>query len=169
MRTSKRLTEQAVKVVHRAVPGSMPDVEVILTSERGMAECVAAAHLALAGSLGRSVVRRAEGRGKQTARDAHACAIPRPDGSALVIVNVNHLPAPSEFARIIVHELVHCMQFSRKDVADEYVSAVREGLGIERRSRRQRRGYDRMVQQDEYEAYGREYLADQLIPGATAA
>ncbi|WP_093907744.1 hypothetical protein [Streptomyces sp. cf386] len=168
LRTAKRMTEHAVRLVNRAVPGRMPDVEVILTNERGMAEQGAAADLALAGSTDRSAKKRAERWAKQIARTSHARAIPRPDGSALILVNAHKATSPAEFGLIIVHELVHAMQFSRKDVPERYQRAVRDGLGIERQSRRDAREHERLMRQEEAEAYGHEYLHKQLGYGAAA-
>lgn len=76
LRTATRLTEQAVPVVNRAVAGTMPDVEVILTNERGMAELMAAADVALAGALDRRTLATAERAARKTARDIQAIATP---------------------------------------------------------------------------------------------
>lgn len=168
LRTAKRLTEQAVKVVHRAVPGSMPDVQVTLTTERGMAELSAAADIALAGSADRRATRRAVSEGKRIARTACARAIPRPDGGVLVLVIADKHPSEAEFAVTLVHELVHAMQFSRKGVIERIVRDTRDGLGIERQSGRQAREHLRLLRQEEQEATGREYLANQLVPAAAA-
>ncbi|WP_326722107.1 hypothetical protein OHT59_24485 [Streptomyces sp. NBC_00243] len=167
LRTAKRLTEQAVRIVNRAVPGHMPDVEVTLTTERGMADLTAAAYLALAGSADRRAVNRATREAKLLARDAAACTIPRPDGGALVLVIAERHASEGEFAVTLVHELVHAMQFSRKNVIEQVVRDTRDAFGIERQSRRQARDYERLVEQSEHEALGHEYLANQLVPGAT--
>ncbi|MEU6100099.1 hypothetical protein [Streptomyces flaveolus] len=170
LRTSKRLTEQAVRLVNRAVPGTMPDVEVVLTNERGMADLMAAADLALAGATGdRRAAHRAARQAKRAARESQACAMPRPDGSALILIDVGKHPNPADFAVTIVHEMVHAMQFGRKDVTERLVRNLRDELGIERQSRREAREFERYMREDEAEAYGREYLADQLVPAARAA
>ncbi|WP_405615665.1 hypothetical protein [Streptomyces sp. NBC_00076] len=168
LRTTKRMTEQAVRIVNRAVPGSMPDVEVILTNERGMAELGAAAYTELAGVLDKRTRARAERECLRRARDVSGRAIPRADGSALVLLNVDQHPGEAEMAVTLVHELVHCMQFSRKDVVESIVRDARDSFGVERQSRRQAREHERAVEQDEREAYGKEHLANQLVPGAAA-
>ena len=168
LRTAKRLTDQAVKVVNRAVPGRMPDVEVTLTTERGMAELSAAADLALAGSADRRATRRAVSDGKHTARQAMARAVPRPDGSVLVLVIADKHPTEAEFAVTLVHELVHAMQFSRTGVIERIIRDTRAGLGIERQSPRHAREHLRLLRQEEHEAMGHEYLANQVVPAAAA-
>jgi hypothetical protein len=169
LRTAKRLTEQAVKLVNRSVSGRMPDVEVVLTNERGMAELIVAADIALAGAADRRALKRATQAAKRTAREVLATAIPRPDGSTLILINANKHATPADFAVTLVHELVHAMQFSRKGVLERIVRNTRDGLGIERQSRRQAREHERLVELDENEAHSREYLAEQLVPGARAA
>jgi hypothetical protein len=169
LRTAKRLTEQAVRIVNRAVPGSMPDVEVVLTNERGMAELMPAADVALAGAAGhRRALRRAEREGKRVAREIQARAIPRPDGSALILIDVDKHPTPAAFAVTVIHELVHAMQFGRKDVTQRIVRDLRDGLGIERQSGRHAREHERLLRQEEAEAYGYEHLAGRIVPGAGA-
>ncbi|MFJ4790562.1 hypothetical protein [Streptomyces sp. NPDC088794] len=166
LRTATRLTEQAVKVVDRRVPGRMTDVDLVLTNERGMAELMASADVLLAGTVDRSVLRRAERAARTTARDVQACAVPRPDGSALVLVNIDRHPGEAEFAITLVHELTHVMQFSRKGVIERAVRNVRDRLRIERQSWRHTRENDRLIRQEEAEAYGFEHLANHLVPGA---
>ncbi|MGM9386147.1 hypothetical protein [Streptomyces antibioticus] len=168
LRTAKKLTEKAVPVVNRAVPGRMPDVEVILTNERGMVEAMAAAEVALAGALDRRTRDRAERDARKLAREIQARAIPRPDGSALIIINVDKHPTPAAYAVTIVHELTHAMQFSRKDVVERSVANARDAFGIERQSRRDAREHDRLLRQAEAEAYGYEHLANRIVPGAHA-
>ncbi|MCX4905580.1 hypothetical protein [Streptomyces sp. NBC_00878] len=168
LRTAKRLTDQAVRIVNRAVPGSMPDVQVTLTTERGMAELGAAADIALAGSADRRAMRRAVSEGKHLARIAAGRAIPRPDGSVLVLIDADKHPNEAEFAITLVHELVHAMQFSRKNVIERSVRDTRDRLGIERQSHRHAREHERLLQQEEHEAYGHEYLANQLAPAVAA-
>ncbi|MFD8419076.1 hypothetical protein [Streptomyces sp. NPDC059668] len=167
-RTAKRLAEQAVPVVNRAVPGRMPDVEVILTNERGMAEAMAAADIALAGALDRRTLSRAERDARRLAREIQARAIPRPDKSALIIIDVDKHPSPEAFAVTLVHELTHAMQFSRKGVFERVVASTRAGFGIERQSRRAAREHDWLVDQEEAEAYGFEHLANRIVPGSHA-
>ena len=169
LRTSKRLTEQAVKLVARSVSGRMPDVEVILTNERAMPELMVAADIALAGAADRRALKRATSESKRIARGAQARAIPRPDGSTLILINADKHPTPADFAVTLVHELVHAMQFSRKGVLERIVRDTRDGLGIERQSRRQAREHEQQVELDENEAHSREYLAEKLVPGARAA
>lgn len=168
LRTAKRLTEQAVRLVNRSVPGSMPDVQVVLTNPRGMAELGAAADAELAGVLDKRTRARAERAALKLAREAAGRAIPRTDGTALVLVNVDQHPDEAEFAVTLVHELVHCMQFSRKDVVERIVRDTRDGFRIERQSRRQAREHQRLLELEEREAYGKEHLANQLVPGAVA-
>ncbi|MGW6926266.1 hypothetical protein ACWGA9_34180 [Streptomyces sp. NPDC054950] len=169
LRTAKQLTDRAVPVVNRAVPGKMPDVEVILTNEGGMVDLMAAADVALAGTADRRHLNRAVRESKRLAREIQARAIPRLDGSALVLVNVDKHPTPAAFAVTLVHELTHAMQFSRKDVVERSVANVRDAFGIERQSRRDARKHERLLRQEEAEAYGFEYLADHIVPGARAA
>lgn len=169
LRTAKQLAQQAVRLVDRAVPGRMPDVEIILTNPRGMAELGSAADAELAGVLDKRTRNRAERGARRLARDASGRAVPRANGSVLVLVNVDQHASPGQFAVTLVHELVHAMQFSRKNVIDQVVRDARAQFGVERQSRRQAREHARLVEQHEQEAYGSEYLADQLVPGATAA
>nr|WP_157168657.1 hypothetical protein [Streptomyces typhae] len=169
MRTAKQLAPQAVRLVERAVPGRMPDVELILTDPRGLAELGTAADAELAGVLDRRTRSRIERAALRLARDASGRAVPRANGSVLVLVNVDQHRTPAHFAVTLVHELVHAMQFSRKNVAEQVGRDARAQFGVERQSRRQARAFARLVEQHEQEAYGHEYLADQLIPGATAS
>ena len=168
LRTAKRLTDQAVRVVGRSVPGRMPDIEVTLTNPRGMAELAVTAEVELAGQVDKRARARAERTAKRLAKDAAARALPRPDGSVLVLVNVDQHRNEAEFAVTLVHELVHAMQFSRKDVVERLVRDLRDAFGIERQSRRQAREHLHLLEQEEREAYGREYLANQLVPAAAA-
>ncbi|MEV0439943.1 hypothetical protein AB0I84_44955 [Streptomyces spectabilis] len=168
-RTAKQLAPQAVRLVERAVPGRMPDVEIVLTHTRGMAELGSAAEAELAGVLDTRSRNRAERAARRLARDAHGRAIPRTAGSVLVLVNVDQHANPGQFAVTLVHELVHAMQFSRKHVIELFVRDTRAQFEVERQSRRQARQHARLVEQHEQEAYGQEYLADRLVPGATAA
>ncbi|MDH6608458.1 hypothetical protein M2164_004093 [Streptomyces sp. SAI-208] len=168
LRTTKRMADQAVRIVNRAVPGSMPDVDIILTNPRGMAELGTAADAELAGVLDKRTRERAERAALKLARDVAGRAIPRANGSALVLVNIDQHATPGDMAVTLVHELVHCMQFSRKNVVERIVRDVRDAFRVERQSRRQAREHERLVEQDEREAYGKEYLANQLIPGAAA-
>lgn len=167
LRTARRLTEQAVRLVNRAVPGRMPDVEVVLTTERGMVDLMAAADIALAGHADRRALNRAVRQSRRTARDCQARAIPKPDGGALVLIDADKHPTPGAFAVTLVHELVHAVQFSRRGVRERIVRDTRAALGIERQTGRQAREHIRLLKQEENEAYGCEHLADQLIPGAT--
>ncbi|MEV0445634.1 hypothetical protein AB0I46_45330 [Streptomyces spectabilis] len=168
-RTAKQLAPQAVRLVERALPGRMPDVEIVLTHTRGMAELGAAAEAELAGVLDKRSRNRAERAARRQARDASGRALPRAAGSVLVLVNVDQHANPAQFAVTLVHELVHAMQFARKHVTEQVVRDLRAHFGIERQSRRQARQYERLVEEHEQEAYGHEYLADRLVPGATAA
>ncbi|WP_172382924.1 hypothetical protein [Streptomyces sp. MNP-20] len=168
-RTARQLAPQAVRLVERAVPGRMPDVEIVLTHTRGMAELGSAADAELAGVLDRRSRTRAERAARRLARDAQGRAIPRANGSVLVLVNVDQHASPGRFAVTLVHELVHAMQFSRKHVVEQITRDTRDQFGVERQSRRQARQHARLIEEHEQEAYGCEYLADQLVPGATAA
>ncbi|WP_327171909.1 hypothetical protein OG471_21965 [Streptomyces sp. NBC_01336] len=168
LRTAKRLTEQAVRVVDRAVPGRMPDVKVVLTSERNLAEVVTTAEFETAGDVDKRVQARALRAAKRTARDTAGRAIPLTDGGVLIVINVDQHPNEAVFAITLVHELVHAMQTSRKGVHDRLVSGLRHDLGVEKLSRRQVREHERCLEQEEKEAYGVEYLAGRLVP-ATAA
>ncbi|MGW0564141.1 hypothetical protein ACWDZ4_26930 [Streptomyces sp. NPDC003016] len=168
LRTAKRLTEQAVRVVDRAVPGHMPDVQIVLTSERNLAEVATAAEWETAGCTDKRVQARALRAAKKLARDAAGRAIPLADGGVLIVINVDQHPNEAAFAITLVHELVHAMQTSRKGVHDRLVSGLRHDLGIERMSRRESREHDRCMEQEENEAYGAEYLAGRLVPAAAA-
>lgn len=169
VRTARRLTEQAVRLVNRVVEGRMPDVEVVLTTERGMADLMVAADIALAGSADRRALDRAVREARRLARIAQARAMPRPDGSVLILVDAGKHPTPGAFAVTLVHELVHAMQCSRRGVRERIVRDLRDALGIERQTRRQAREHLRELDREEREAHGFEYLADQLVPGARAA
>ncbi|ARX84756.1 hypothetical protein SMD44_04210 [Streptomyces alboflavus] len=169
LRTAKQLAPQAVRLVDRAVPGRMPDVEIILTDPRGLAELGSAADAELAGVLDKRTRNRAERAARRLARDAAGRAIPRTNGSVLVLVNIDQHATPGQFAVTLVHELVHAIQFSRKHVIEQVTRDTRAQFGVERQSRRQARTFARLVEQHEQEAYGCEYLADQLIPGATSS
>ncbi|WP_406304613.1 hypothetical protein OHA61_22900 [Streptomyces sp. NBC_00885] len=169
LRTAKRLAEQAVTVVDRSVPGRMPDVQITLTAPRGMAELATAAEVELTGGeVDKRIQARALREANRHARDAAARAIPLAGGDVLVLVNVNHHANPAEFAVTLVHELVHAMQFSRKGVRERIVTDLRDALGVEKQSRRQAREHLRLLEQEEREAYGVEYLANQLVPAAAA-
>ncbi|MER7662999.1 hypothetical protein [Streptomyces sp. NPDC096193] len=91
------------------------------------------------------------------------------DGSVLVLINVDQNDSPGEFAITLVHELVHAMQFSRKGVRERIIRDRRDAFKVERQSRRQAREHERGLADEEREAYSREYLADQIVPGANAA
>ncbi|MBT2490404.1 hypothetical protein J7E96_18140 [Streptomyces sp. ISL-96] len=168
LRTAKRLAEQAVPIVERAVPGRMPDVQVVLTSARGMAEVATAAEIEAAGDVDKWEQARALRAAKRLARDAAGRAVPLVSGGVLVVINVDQHPNEATFAITLVHELVHAMQLSRKGVRERVVSGLRHDLGVERLSRRQSREHDRCLEQEEREAYGVEYLAKQLVPAAAA-
>ncbi|MGW0310234.1 hypothetical protein [Streptomyces flavidovirens] len=166
LRTAKHLAEEAVRVVERAVPGRMPDVQIILTSERGMAEVATSSEVEAAGNVDKRVQARALRAATRTARDTAGRTVPLVDGGVLVVINVDQHPNEATFAITLVHELVHAMQLSRKGVRERLVSGLRHDLGVERLSRRQSREHDRCLKQEENEAYGAEYLARRLVPAA---
>ncbi|MFD3657116.1 hypothetical protein [Streptomyces sp. NPDC058620] len=168
LRTAKRLAEQAVTVVNRAVPGRMPDVKVVLTSERNLAEVCTAAEWETAGCTDKRVQARALRDAKRYAREVAGRSIPLADGGVLVVLNVDQHPNEAVFAITLVHELVHAMQTSRKGVHDRLVAGLRHDLGVEKQSRRQYREHERCLEQEEKEAYGAEYLAGRLVPAAAA-
>ncbi|SCD64421.1 hypothetical protein [Streptomyces sp. PpalLS-921] len=168
LRTAKRLTEEAVRIVDRAVSGRMPDVQVVLTSERKLAEVATAAEWETAGCTDKRVQARALRSAKKLARDTAGRAIPMADGGVLVVVNVDQHPNEATFAITLVHELVHAMQISRKGVRDRLIAGLRHDLGVEKQSRRWDREHARCLEAEEKEAYGSEYLAGRLVPAAAA-
>ncbi|WP_327349450.1 hypothetical protein OG772_13175 [Streptomyces sp. NBC_01321] len=168
-KTAQRLAEEAVRVVDRAVPGRMPDVQVVLTSERHLADVTTAAEFATAQCTDKRVQARALRAAKREARDTAGRSIPLADGGVLVVINVDQHPNEATFAITLVHELVHAMQTSRKDVRERLIAGIRNNLGIEHMSRRQCREYDRCLEQEEREAYGAEHLARRVVPSAAAA
>ncbi|MFF9688068.1 hypothetical protein [Streptomyces sp. NPDC014623] len=168
LRTAKRLAEEAVRVVERAVPGRMPDVQVVLTSERHLADVTTAAEWETAGCTDKRVQARALRSAKRLARDTAGRAIPLADGGVLVVVNVDQHPNEATFAITLVHELVHAMQMSRKDVRERLIAGLRNDLGVEKQSRRLSREHERCLEAEEKEAYGAEYLAGRLVPAAAA-
>ncbi|MEV5159423.1 hypothetical protein [Streptomyces sp. NPDC053728] len=168
LRTAKRLAEEAVRVVDRAVAGRMPDVQVVLTGERHLAEVATAAEWETAGCTDKRVQARALRSAKRLAGDTAGRAIPLADGGVLVAVNVDQHPNEATFAITLVHELVHAMQTSRKGVRDRLITGMRHDLGVERLSRRAYREHERLLEAEEKEAYGSEYLAGRLVPAAAA-
>ncbi|MEU9198710.1 hypothetical protein [Streptomyces sp. NPDC048332] len=168
-KTAQRLAEEAVRVVERAVPGRMPDVQVVLTSERHLADVTTAAEFESAQCTDRRVQARALRAAKRRARDTAGRAIPLADGGVLIAINVDQHPNEATFAITLVHELVHAMQTSRKDVRERLITGMRHDLGIERLSRRESREHDRCIEQEEREAYGAEHLARRVVPSAAAA
>ncbi|MFJ4842090.1 hypothetical protein [Streptomyces sp. NPDC088746] len=168
LRTAKRLTEEAVRVVDRAVAGRMPDVQVVLTGERDLAEVTTAAEWETAGCTDKRIQSRSLREAKRHARDVAGRAIPLADGGVLIVINVDQHPNEATFAITVVHELVHAMQNSRKDGRERLIAGLRHDLGVERLSRRASRELDRLLEADEKEAYGREYLAGRIVPSAAA-
>ncbi|MDJ0346267.1 hypothetical protein [Streptomyces sp. PH10-H1] len=168
LRTTKQFAQRAIPIVNRAVPGSMPDVQIVLTNARSLAELSVAAEAALVGGADRRALAKAVREANRHARDAAGRAVPLADGGALILVNLDQHRTPADFAITLVHELVHAMQFSRRGVRERVIADVRDELGIKRQSHRQKRESARALERDEDEAYEREYLADQLVPGATA-
>uniref|UniRef100_A0AAU3GVQ7 TIGR04338 family metallohydrolase n=1 Tax=Streptomyces sp. NBC_01401 TaxID=2903854 RepID=A0AAU3GVQ7_9ACTN len=168
LRTAKRLADEAVRVVNRAVAGRMPDVQVVLTGERDLAEVATAAEWETAGCTDKRVQARSLRAAKRLARDTAGRAIPLADGGVLIVVNVDQHPNEAVFALTLVHELVHAMQMSRKGVRDRLIAGLRHDLGVERMSRRLSREHDRLTEAEEKEAYGSEYLAGRLVPSAAA-
>ncbi|MFF4246117.1 hypothetical protein ACFYY2_16805 [Streptomyces sp. NPDC001822] len=168
LRTAKRLTEEAVRVVDRSVAGRMPDLRVVLTSERNFAEVSTTAEWETAGCTDKRTQSRALRAAKKLARETAARAVPLADGGVLIVVNVDQHPNEATFAITLVHELVHAMQTSRKGVRDRLIAGLRHDLGVERLSRRQSRELDRLFEADEKEAYGAEHLAGRLVPAAAA-
>ncbi|WP_031100253.1 hypothetical protein [Streptomyces sp. NRRL S-15] len=168
LRTAKRLAEEAVRVVDRAVAGRMPDVQVVLTSERCLAEVATAAEWETAGCTDKRIQARALRSAKRLARDTAGRAIPLADGGVLVVVNVDQHPNEATFAITLVHELVHAMQMSRKGVRERLVAGLRHDLGVEPMPRRLYREHERLLESEEKEAYGSEYLAGHLVPSAAA-
>ncbi|MFF2138351.1 hypothetical protein [Streptomyces sp. NPDC058193] len=168
LRTAKRLIEEAVRIVDRAVAGRMPDVKVVLTGERNLAEVTTAAEWETAGCTDKRIQTRALRDAKRHARDVDGRSIPLTDGGVLIVINVDQHPNEATFAITLVHELVHAMQTSRKDVRDRLIAGLRHDLGVQRLSRRESRELDRLFEADEQEAYGSEYLAGRLVPAAAA-
>ncbi|MFG2591665.1 hypothetical protein [Streptomyces sp. NPDC048438] len=168
LRTAKRLCEEAVRIVERSVAGRMPDVQVVLTGERNLAEVATAAEWETAGCTDKRVQARALRSAKKLARDTAGRAIPQADGGVLIVVNVDQHPNEAVFAITLVHELVHAMQTSRKGVRDRLIAGLRNDLGVERMPRRKYREHERLLEAEEKEAYGSEYLAGRLVPAAAA-
>ncbi|MFI0108459.1 hypothetical protein ACH4NW_08925 [Streptomyces globisporus] len=168
LRTAKRLTEEAARIVDRSVAGRMPDVKVVLTGERNLAEVSTAAEWESAGCTDKRVQARALRSAKKLARDTAGRAIPLAEGGVLVVINVDQHPNEATFAITIVHELVHAMQMSRKGVRDRLVAGLRHDLGVEKQSRRWNREHERCLEAEENEAHGSEYLAGRLVPAAAA-
>ncbi|MFD7163122.1 hypothetical protein [Streptomyces violascens] len=166
LRTAQRLADQAGRLVERSVPGRMPNVQITLTTARGMAELATAADADLAGQSDRRARARAERAAHKVARGAAGRAVPLADGSVLVLVNIEQHRTPDDFAVTLVHELVHAMQFSRRGVRERIVRDLRDGFGVEKQSRREAREHMRLLSAEENEAYGREYLAQQLTSTA---
>ncbi|MFF6908658.1 hypothetical protein ACFY9Q_22330 [Streptomyces sp. NPDC012389] len=166
LRTAKRLAEEAVRIVDRSVAGRMPDVKVVLTGERNLAEVSTAAEWESAGCTDKRVQARALRSAKKLARDTAGRAIPLADGGVLVVINADQHPNEATFAITIVHELVHAMQMSRKGVRDRLVAGLRHDLGVEKQSRRWNREHERCLEAEENEAHGCEYLAGRLVPAA---
>ncbi|MEU1122812.1 hypothetical protein ABZ371_04295 [Streptomyces sp. NPDC005899] len=168
LRTAKRLSEEAVRIVERSVAGRMPDVQVVLTGERNLAEVSTAAEWETAGCTDKRMQARALRDAKRYARDVAGRSIPLADGGVLIVVNVDQHPNEAVFAITLVHELVHAMQTSRKGVRDRLVAGLRHDLGVEKQSRRWDREHARCLEAEEKEAYGSEYLAGRLVPAAAA-
>ncbi|MFC7309459.1 hypothetical protein ACFQVC_35270 [Streptomyces monticola] len=168
LRTAKRLAAQAVPLVERAVPGRMPNLQITLTTPRGMAELAVEAEAELAGEVDKRAKARELRDANRIARDHSGRAVPLVDGGVLVAINVEQHRTEAEFAVTLVHELVHAMQFSRKGVRERVVREVRDAFGVEKQSRRQAREHERALEDEEREAYGHEYLANQLIDAAAA-
>ncbi|MFE4330287.1 hypothetical protein ACFRQM_12700 [Streptomyces sp. NPDC056831] len=167
LRTAKRLAEEAVRVVERAVPGKMPDVQIILATGRDMAELATAAQVETAGGdVDKWVQNRALRAARRTADNVAGRSVPLADGGVLIVINIEQHPNEAAFATTLVHELVHAMQHSRKGVRERLVSGLRNDLGVERLSRRQNREHERCLEQEEREAYGVEYLARRVVPSA---
>ncbi|MFE2450164.1 hypothetical protein [[Kitasatospora] papulosa] len=168
LRTAKRLSEEAVRIVDRAVAGRMPDVKVVLTSERNLAEVTTAAEWETAGCTDKRIQARALRDAKRYALEVAGRSIPLADGGVLVVINVDQHPNEATFAITLVHELVHAMQTSRKGVRDRLIAGLRHDLGVEKQSRRWDREHARCLEAEEKEAYGSEYLAGRLVPAAAA-
>lgn len=168
--STKGMAEQAVRIVERSVRGSMPDVEIILSTAAGMAERGLAAELQLAGGKVTAWNKsRARHEARRRAGEAAGRAIARPDGSVLILINTEQHANSAHLAVTLVHELIHAMQYSRPGVRERTIRDLRHELGVARQSRRQAREHERCVREEEREAYGKEYLADRLVPGATSA
>jgi hypothetical protein len=169
VRTAQYLAEHAARIVSHAVPGQMANVRVVLTNPQGWAELATAADIAAAGGqVDRRIKARALRANRHMVQDLAGCAIPMPDGTALVLINADHHADEGQFAVTLVHELIHVMQFSRKGVRERHLIEVRDALGVEQQSCRESREYKRGLRADEIEACGKEYLADQIVPGCTA-
>ncbi|AYG83266.1 hypothetical protein DWB77_05462 [Streptomyces hundungensis] len=165
-RTAQYLADQAGRLVARSVSGRMPDVQIVLTNARGLAELATAAEAELAGGVDRRALDREMRHAVREARNAAGRAVARTDGSVLVLVNIDQHRTPEDFAVTLVHELVHAMQFSRKGVRERIIRDRRHCFGVERQTRRQEREHERLLNQEENEAYGREFLAKQLTAAA---
>ncbi|MGW3677950.1 hypothetical protein ACWD8C_44705, partial [Streptomyces sp. NPDC005166] len=98
LRTAKRLTEEAVRIVERSVAGRMPDIQVVLTSERYLAEVTTAAEIETAECTDKRVQSRALRSAKKLASETDARAIPLADGGVLIVVNVDQHPNEATFA-----------------------------------------------------------------------
>ncbi|MEV7403979.1 hypothetical protein AB0N93_26740 [Streptomyces sp. NPDC091267] len=168
-KTAQRLADEAVRVVERAVPGKMPDVQIVLTSERCLADVSTAAEFETAGCTDKRIQSRALRAAKRLARETAGRAVPLADGGVLIVINVDQHPNEATFAITLVHELVHAMQTSRKGVRDRLIAGLRNDLGVERMTRRHNREHERCLEQEEREAYGAEHLAKRVAPSAAAA
>ncbi|MFI5658030.1 hypothetical protein [Streptomyces sp. NPDC051684] len=161
-RDTKQLAPHAMRQVSRAVNGRMPAVEITLTNAKGLAELGVQAEVELSGCTDRRAIDKARKATLRHARDAAGRAIPRADGSVLVLVNSEQHRTREDIATTLVHELTHAMQFSRRGVLDVIVRDLRAAYGVERQSRRDAREFERALKDHEREAYDTERLAANL-------
>ncbi|MFD7294123.1 hypothetical protein ACFV9W_12610 [Streptomyces sp. NPDC059897] len=161
-RDAKYLAPEAIRQVSRAVNGRMPAVEITLTTPKGLAELGTQAEVELSGCTDRRTIDRARRTYMREARDHAGRALPRSDGSVVVLVNADQHRTTEDLALTLVHELTHAMQFSRRGVLDALVQDLRAAYRVERQSRRDARAFARVVEEHEREAYDTERLAKNL-------
>ncbi|MFI0241990.1 hypothetical protein [Streptomyces sp. NPDC016845] len=161
-RDAKHLAPHAIRHVSRAVSGRMPAVDITLTDPKGMADLGVQAEAELSGCTDPRRIGKARRESLRHTRDAAALAVPRADGSVLILVNGEQHRTREDLAITLVHELTHAMQFSRRGVLDVIVRNLRAAYGIERQSRREARDFARTLTEHEREAYETERLAADL-------
>lgn len=152
------------------VTGPISRVQAVLADPAGMAQRAVAAYVVLAGAPLDPDQRTQEVRAfTRICGGNDGLSVPLPDGGALVLFNSRLNTTVMQFAKPVLHELVHASQFDRPGVRARVAAHLRRAYGIDPQQMREEAAHERLLAAEEREAYAAENQARALITAFTTS